>query len=54
MATSLIQAVRERAGGRCEYCRLPQAGSNIPFEVDHIISRKHGGRSIASNLALAC
>jgi hypothetical protein len=54
MAAGLIQSVRERAGGRCEYCRLPQAGSNIPFEVDHIIARKHRGRTVAGNLALAC
>ena len=54
MATGLIQIVRERAGGRCEYCHLPHAGSNIPFEIDHIISRKHQGRTTVSNLALAC
>ena len=46
--------VRERAAGRCEYCRLPQKASNVPFEIDHIISRKHQGRTVASNLAIAC
>lgn len=54
MAGSLLNDVRRRAGGRCEYCRLPQAAASIPFEIDHIISRKHGGRTAASNLALAC
>lgn len=54
MGASLTQHVRERAAGRCEYCRLPQAGSNIPFEIDHIIARKHGGRTLTSNLALTC
>ena len=54
MATGLAQGVRERAGGRCEYCHLPEAGSNIPFEIDHIVSRKHQGRTVAGNLALAC
>jgi hypothetical protein len=54
MAASLTQQVRERAAGRCEYCHLPQAGSNIPFEIDHIVSRKHHGRSVAGNLAQAC
>jgi hypothetical protein len=50
----LAQQVRERAAGRCEYGHLPQAGSNIPFEIDHIIARKHGGRTVAGNLALTC
>lgn len=54
MGASLTQHVREHAAGRCEYCRLPQAGSNIPFEIDHIIARKHGGRTLTSNLALTC
>jgi hypothetical protein len=54
MTTSLAQLVRDRAVGRCEYCRLPQAGSNIPFEIDHIIPRKHRGTTVAGNLALAC
>ena len=54
MAASRSQHVRERAAGRCEYCRLPQKATSVPFEIDHIISRKHGGRSIASNLASAC
>src|SRR4051794_14191066 len=54
MVASLTQHVRERAAGRCEYCRLPQSGSNIPFEIDHIVSRKHRGRTVAGNLALAC
>ena len=26
----------------------------MPFQVDHIVARKHGGRTIGSNLALAC
>jgi hypothetical protein len=46
--------VRQRANGRCEYCRLPQEATTVPFEIDHIVSRKHGGRTIASNLAVAC
>jgi hypothetical protein len=54
MGASLTQHVRERAARRCEYCRLSQAGSNIPFEIDHIIARKHGGRTLTSNLALTC
>jgi hypothetical protein len=54
MVASLTQHVRDRAAGRCEYCHLPQAGSNLPFEIDHIVSRKHRGGTVAGNLALAC
>ncbi len=54
MRAALERLVRTRAGGRCEYCRLPQAGTRVPFEIDHIIARKHHGRAVASNLAVAC
>jgi HNH endonuclease len=54
MSSRLTIHVRERAGDRCEYCHLPQVGSNIPFEIDHIVSRKYQGHTDAGNLALAC
>ena len=54
MKLDLMQRVRDRAGGRCEYCRFPESAASVPFEFDHIIARKHGGRTIASNLAFAC
>lgn len=43
-----------RAAGRCEYCLLLQADAGFPHEIDHVISRKHGGTSEPENLALAC
>jgi hypothetical protein len=51
---SLSSLVRHRARRICEYCRLPEAESDLPFVVDHIIARQHGGTTIESNLALAC
>src|SRR5215213_4153912 len=54
MANDLYAAVRFRAGFRCEYCRVPEASSDIPFPVDHIIARQHGGQTEPANLALAC
>lgn len=54
MRAVLERLVRERAGGRCEYRDLPQIASGVPFEVDHSIARKHGGRTISSNLAISC
>ncbi len=54
MDAALVQLVRERAGNLCEYCRLPQTLSCVPFEIDHIIARKHGGQTVAENLANSC
>jgi hypothetical protein len=47
-------AVTDRAGGRCEYCRLPAHGQVATFPIDHIIPRTQGGSSALDNLALAC
>ena len=54
MDAATLRLVRKRAGGHCEYCRLPKSWSRVPFELDHIIPRKHRGRTVAGNLALAC
>src|SRR5438270_10439 len=54
MDDALIELVWERAGGCCEYCRFPHAYSPLPYEIDHIIARKHRGPTDARNLALAC
>jgi hypothetical protein len=52
--SALIRRVWERAKGRCEYCQLSQEHDDRPFEIDHIISRKHHGPTAAGNLALSC
>lgn len=54
MRQSLEQQVWRRAGGCCEYCRMPQEYDEIPFEVEHVIAEQHHGRTVASNLALSC
>ncbi len=55
MDPSLAQEVRERAGHACEYCRMPQSCyPTVPFPVDHIIARQHGGSTSLDNLALSC
>lgn len=43
-----------RAGHRCEYCLIHEQDAGFPHQVDHIVSRKHGGSSTADNVALAC
>jgi hypothetical protein len=47
------RAVAERARGRCEYCLLSEEDGFHPHQIDHIVSRKHGGDSEPSNLAFA-
>ena len=54
MDAALTRLVWRRAGARCEYCQMPQAFDDAVFEIDHIIARKHGGATVASNLALSC
>ncbi len=58
MASDISEALRaevaERAGHRCEYCLIQEEDAGFSLQVDHIISRKHGGLSIADNLAYAC
>jgi hypothetical protein len=46
--------VYQRADGRCEYCLLHQEDTPFRHTIDHIIALKHGGETIAENLALAC
>ena len=46
--------VARRAKYCCEYCRLHQNYLFLSFEIDHIISLKHGGGNELSNLAYAC
>jgi hypothetical protein len=50
----LRRQVAERAEFLCEYCVLHEEDGFYPFQVDHIISRKHDGPTILSNLAFAC
>jgi len=55
MDDSLAQEVRLRAGGVCEYCRMPQAFyPTVPFPIDHVVALQHGGPTVTANLALSC
>ncbi len=50
----LRRVVYERAGGRCEYCLIPETAVLVAHQIDHIISQKHGGLTESDNLALSC
>jgi 5-methylcytosine-specific restriction endonuclease McrA len=54
VSRALRRLVHDRAGGCCEYCLISEQDSPFDHQVDHVIPRKHGGRTGADNLALAC
>ena len=54
MDSEIARIVRERAGFRCEYCRLPDHLHPGPFEFEHIVAEQHGGKTVIGNLAYAC
>lgn len=54
MDRELEAQVWQRAAHCCEYCRFPECYAELPFEIDHVIAKKHRGESVAENLALAC
>ncbi len=54
MDAALSRHVWQRARRCCEYCRMPQHYDDTPFEIDHILAKKHDGATAAGNLALSC
>ncbi len=54
MSPEVSRRVSSRARRRCEYCHIPAAVYRLPFHIDHIIARQHGGETALDNLALAC
>ena len=54
ISAELRRLVVSRARRRCEYCLVFEGDTYVGFQIDHIISEKHGGPTIADNLALAC
>jgi 5-methylcytosine-specific restriction endonuclease McrA len=54
MDEALEKATRKRARNACEYCHLPVHFSASPFEIEHVVPKQHGGRTILSNLAFSC
>ncbi len=54
MNRALLAELRRLARGRCDYCRIPETLDPLPFQVDHIVARQHGGQTILENLAWSC
>lgn len=54
ISAELRRLVVSRARRRCEYCLIFEDDTYLGFQIDHIISEKHGGVTTEENLALAC
>jgi hypothetical protein len=54
ISAELRRLVIARAERLCEYCLIHQDDSFFGCEIDHIVSEKHGGLTVAENLAYAC
>jgi len=54
LSSAKRKVIHERAGGCCEYCRLPEGAASVAFHVDHFVPRKHDGTDDIANLCLAC
>ena len=49
-----VRLVEERAGGRCEYCRMVKLLQKAPFHIEHTQPKSKGGSDEPENLAWAC
>lgn len=54
ISNALRLKVKERADCKCEYCKIHEEFLTITFQVDHIVSMKHGGGDEFENLAYTC
>ena len=55
MDVATRRLVRQRAGQRCEFCRLPQSTAPfLTFHIEHIRAQQHVQDNSPENLALAC
>lgn len=54
MDAATRDTVRQRADGRCEYCRLPDYAIDLPYHVEHIVATAHLADDSENNLAWSC
>jgi HNH endonuclease len=50
----LRRLVAQRASHLCEYCLMAEKHRSSRYQIDHIISEKHGGSTTAENLCYSC
>lgn len=51
---NLRRKVSASARGRCAFCLSEERLMGVTFEVDHIIPRIRGGKTVIENLCLCC
>jgi len=54
ISPAIRDLVRQRAGGKCEYCHALERWQYVSFTVDHVVPFAEGGTDDPDNLALAC
>ncbi|MBD2181732.1 HNH endonuclease [Planktothrix sp. FACHB-1355] len=54
LSPELRKFIAQRADCLCEYCLISETDRPSGCQIDHIISLKHGGETIAENLAYSC
>lgn len=54
ISIKLRQLVSARARECCEYCLIHADDRPETHPIDHVIALRHGGLTVAGNLALAC
>src|SRR5262245_24308507 len=54
VSPGLRRLVADRAEGLCEYCLIHEEDTFLGCQIEHIISEKHGGPTVETNLAYAC
>jgi hypothetical protein len=54
LSNQLRKRVAARAAFICEYCLVHEDDMYSGYQIDHVISLKHGGTSDFGNLAYAC
>lgn len=54
VSSEIFRQVRDRAAGRCEYCRMHESLQGATYHVEHVRPQSIGGASSLDNLAWAC
>lgn len=54
ISQDIRRQIARRADFICEYCLIDDDDAFYGCEIEHIISRKHGGSSETDNLAYSC
>ncbi|MEP0864238.1 HNH endonuclease [Funiculus sociatus GB2-A5] len=54
ISQELRRMVAKRADFLCEYCLISESDRSSRYQVEHIISLKHGGSTTEDNLAYSC